>query len=881
MGLFSRFASGFRALVRKRHDELELDDELREYLNIATEQKIASGMTADAARRAARAEMGSVEAVKDSVRDVGWETRIETLLQDLRFALRSFLKTPRFTVPALLALALGIGATSAIFSVVHGVMLRPLPYREPERIVAVWETDRSGNRAVISTANFLVWRDRARSLDDLGMVEPRRVPMIIDGQADEVAGLAFSSHVFRALGVQPAMGRAYTAEEDLAGMDAVIVLSHEFWRARLGGRSDVLGMKLTMDGAPRTVIGVMPAGFTVAGQAASFLMPYGWRLEQVRSMRGRGVSHAIARLRDGVSLEQASTEMQTIAARLENEAPERNAGRSVTLVSLHEQMVEGVRPALVALGGAAALVLLVSCVNVANLLLARSATREREFGLRAALGARQGRLVRQMLTESLVLATAGGLAGMTVAAWFHRGLIALLADRMPIPRLDQVALDLPVLAFTLATTIATGVIFGLAPAFVSTSQANEAIREGGRHGGGRRRRRMLAALVVAEVALSLVLLAGAGLLMRSFLELQAVDPGFRPQGVLTAWMQLPRTRYDDPRADRFYEECLSRIAALPGVESAAAMSTLPLTDGGTYSGVERLDRPKPDGPGLGADVKPVTPGVFRTMGIPQVDGRDFDFRDTPDSAPVAIVSESIVRQRFAGDNPLGRRLRINVYHANGKMDMEWTIVGVVRDIKMSSLATDVRPAVYVPRSQLGVRTMTLVVRSRQDPASHANDVRAVVRSMDPEVPVARVRTLDDLVSSTIARPRAISVLVGIFAVGALLLAAVGVYGVMAYSVAQRTQEIGVRTALGATASEVFRLVLGQALRLVGAGVAIGLVAAGALAGFLERLLYETEPLDPWTLGATALVLLSVASLACYLPARRATRISPVQALRAE
>ena len=580
----------------------------------------------------------------------------------------------------------------------------------------------------------------------------------------------------------------------------------------------------------------MPPGFTVIGQKPSFLVPYGWRLEQVRSMQGRGRSYGIARLHDGVSLEQASDDMRTIAAQLEKEAPQRNAGRSVTLVSVHEQMIEEVRPALFALIGAVALVLVVACVNVANLLLARSAARARELGMRAALGAKRGRLVRQMITESLVLASAGGVAGLAVATLFHRALLALVADRISIPRLDQVALDWPVVAFTMVTTLATGVIFGLAPAFVSTSHANEALRDGGRHGGGRRLRRMLGALVVAEVALSLVLLTGAGLLMRSFLKLVSIDPGFRAEGVLTAWVQLPRTRYDDPKADSFYQESLSRISALPGVSSAAAISNLPLTDGGIYSGFLRVDRPIPGGPGSGADVKPVTPGLFKTIGIPHADGRDFAFSDTPDSVPVAIVSESIARLRFADDSPLGRRLRLNVYHANGRRDVEWTIVGVVGDIKMTSLGSDVRPAIYVPRSQLGVRTMTLVVRSRQDPMSHANDVRRIVQSIDPEVPLADVRTLDDVVSSTIARPRAISVLVGVFALAALALAAVGVYGVMAYSVAERTQEIGVRTALGATASSVFGLVLGQALRLIITGVALGLVAAGALAGLLERLL---------------------------------------------
>lgn len=878
--LLNRLVAGIRALVSRTRADRELDDELRHYLDMAIEQKMASGLSRTDATRAARIDMGSVEAVKDHVRDVSWETRIETSVQDLRFAVRSFWRSPRFTIPALLALALGVGAASAIFSVVHGVMLNPLPYHEPDRVVAVWETNVRGGRNVIAPANFLVWRERTRSLDHLGMVEPRRLAMTLNGPADEVEGLAFSSHVFHALGVQPALGRAYTAEEDLDGGDAVIVLSHEFWQGRLGGRSDVLGTAITTDGRRRTIIGVMPPDFTVVGVKAACLIPYGWNLEQVRSMRGRGNSYGVARLRDGVSLEQASGDMRAIAAQLEAEAPERNRGRSIVLVSVHEQMVEAVRPALLALAGAVTLVLLVACVNVANLLLARSAARAREVGMRAALGAGRGRLVRQMLTESLVLAVAGGIAGLGVAGLFQRGLLVLLGDRMPIPRVDQVALDLPVLAFTMATALATGILFGLAPAFVSTSHANEALRDGGRHGGGRRLRRMLGALVVAEVALSLVLLTGAGLLMRSFVKLQNVDPGFRAEGVLTASVRLPRTRYPDPRADAFYRESLSRIAALPGVESAAAVRPLPLGGPGTLSGFHRIGQPTPAvGQGMSADVRPVTPGFFGTVGIPHVDGRDVAFTDTPDSPPVAVVSESVVRRQFAGENPLGRRLSIFVYHANGRADMAWTIVGVVRDIRMSALDGDVRPAIYLPRSQLGVRDMTLVVRARQDPTSLATSLRTVVQAMDTDVTVANIRTLDDVVGGTIARPRVISTIVASFALIALVLAAVGVYGVMAYSVLERTQEIGVRMALGATTESVCRLVLGQALRLVFIGIAAGLVAAAVLTRPLDRLLYGIEPLDPWTFGVTALVLLFVATFASYIPARRGMRIAPVDALR--
>ncbi|HMF61781.1 MAG TPA: ADOP family duplicated permease, partial [Vicinamibacterales bacterium] len=597
-----------------------------------------------------------------------------------------------------------------------------------------------------------------------------------------------------------------------------------------------------------------------------------------RAVRGRGNSYAVARLGEGVSFERAYSEMRSIYAELEKEEPQRNARRTVMLLPLQEQMVGELRPALFALIGAVALVLLVACVNVANLLLARSAARERELSMRRALGARRGRLVRQMLTESLGLAAIGGIAGLAVAALCHRGLLALVGERIPIPRLDQVALDLPVVAFTMATALATGILFGLVPAFVSTSHTGEALREGGRHGGGRRLHRVLSALVVAEVALSLVLLAGAGLLMRSFVKLRGVDPGFRAEGVLTSAVSLPATRYDFPKAGGLFRESLSRIAALPGVQHAAGATCMPVPFPCIGTSFWRTDRARPaDGQLSSSQVRPITPGVFKTMGIPHVAGRDFSESDTVDSTPVAIVSEELVRQQFADGSPLGRRLRVNVDHANGRDDVEWTVVGVVGNIK-STLDGPVRQTIFIPTTQRPGRGMNFFVRTEQDPMLLATSVTGVLHSMEPEAPV-EVSTLNDVVGSTVARPRAMSVLVGVFALVALALAAVGVYGVMAYSVRERTQEIGVRMALGATAAAVFRLVLGQALRLAVIGVAAGLLAASLLTRLLGRLLYDVEPLDPWTFVVTAVVLLVVATVASYVPARRAMHMAPVDALR--
>ena len=807
---------------------------------------------------------------------------METLLQDLRFATRSFLRTPRFTIPAVLALALGIGATSAIFSVVRGVMLRPLPYRNPDRVVIVWENNikRSRARNVIGSANFVEWGARNRSFSHLGMAGPSRLNILLNGNPEEIVGMAASSEVFPALGVQPAQGRVFTGEEDLQGQDGVIILSHEFWQTKLAGRSDVIGSTLSVNTRQRNVIGVMPPGFTIVGQKADYFIPYGWTLDRLRASPGRGSSFAVARLRDGVSLAQATDDMTAIAAQLEREVPQRNAGWSVTLVPAHEQTVDQIRPALYVLSGAVLLVLLIACVNVANLLLARSTVRQRELGIRTALGAKRGRIVRQMLSESLLLSAAGGLAGLVLAIVFHRGLLALVADRIPVPRLDQVALDSTVVMFTMALALGTGLLFGLLPSLFASSLANDALREGGRHGASPGSRRLLSTLIVAEVALSLVLLTGAGLLIRSFMRLQNVNPGFRSGGVLTARVSVPGSRYnDDRRSSGFFTSVVERIAVLPGVRDAAAISFLPMSGPGIGTSFWRADLPQP-APGEAAttDVRPVTPNFFRTMGIPQMKGRDFTAADAVDSRRVAIVSETLANRHLGGRDPIGTRIQVNIGPPGGG---DWEIVGVVGDIKFGALDGETRAAVFVPHTQLAIGFMTFVVRTDQDPGSLANSVAGAVHSIDPELPVADVRTMSDVVDLTLARPRTVSVLLTTFALMALVLAGVGVYGVMAYSVSQRTREMGVRMALGATPQSIFRLVLTEALRIVAIGVAVGLVAAAGLTRLLDTMLYETEARDPWTFAATAIVLVIVATLASYVPARRGTRVAPVEALRAE
>lgn len=808
---------------------------------------------------------------------------MSTLFQDLRFALRSFVRAPRFSVPAILALALGIGATSATLSVVRGVMLEPLPYRDPDRIVTIWETNPGRNIQgnVIAHSNFVAWRERARSYENLGMVGgPIRINLMAGKNPEEVEGLVASSDVFAILGVQPALGRAYTSNEDTEGNDRVIVLSHEYWQTRLGGRPDVVGTTIIANGISRTVVGVMPQGFTLAGQKLSFLVPHGWVFEEMRTARGRGFSYGLARLRDGVTLEQASREMHDLMRERQKEAPQVNTGWSAVLVPVHEQMVTRIRPALVVLTGAVLLVLFIACVNVANLLLARSTVRQREMGIRAALGARRRRLLAQLLSESLLLGAAGGIAGAALAYALHRGLIALVADRIPVPRLDQVSLDLPMLALTMALSLATGVLFGFVPAIVTSGSVDETMREGGRHGGGMRARRMLAGLVVAEVALSLVLLGGAGLLIRSFIRLQAIDPGFNPAGVLTASVQTPTVRYAKPqqRAD-FYSNVLARIRALPGVEQAAAVTVLPMS-GRSFmrTGYWRTDRPQPaPGETSSTEVKPITPDFFTTMGIRMVAGRDFTSADRTDSPRVAIVSESAAQRIFPGEDPIGRHIDAFI----GPPGPPFEIVGVVKDIKTASLDVDSFPTLYIPHTQLSVGVMTFVVRTSVPPTSLVRGLATVVHELDPDLPLADVRTMTDVVGLTMAQPRVTMTLLTAFAVMALLLAGVGVYGVMAYSVGQRTQEIGVRLAMGATNGMVLRMVLRQAFTLAAIGVAVGLVAAGAATRILQTLLFNTEARDPSTFAIAAVVLMGVAMLASYVPARRGTRIALAEALHPE
>ena len=867
----------------RRRADADLAEEFASHIQLLVDDNIRRGMSPAEAHRQARIRFGNMKNMQERYHDQGGLPFLEVAYQDMRFALRSFLRSPRFTIPALVALTLGIGATSAIFSVVRGVVLEPLPYQDPERVVAVWEhrVDRNRPRNVIAPANYVAWRERQKSFEFLGMVQPATQTFMFDNQPHEIAGYRASADALFAFGTQPRLGRLFTADEDLPGTDNVIILSHEFWQSRLGGRADVFGSLLTVNGVQRGVVGVMAPRFTIEGQVTNYLIPYGLAVEAMRNAPGRGGSHGIARLKHGVTFEQAFDDMKTLMSQLATEAPQRNTNWSITLVPIHDQTVDQITPALSVLSGAVLLVLLVACVNVANLLLARSTVRQRELGLRTALGAGRGRLVRQMLTESTLLSLAGGVLGLMLAWVLHLGLLALIGDRIPVPRLDQVALDSTVIGFTLALSLLTGIVFGVIPALFATGNANETLREGGRHSSGPRARRVLGALVVAEVALSLVLLAGAGLLIRSFMALQSVPTGMQVDNLLTARVSVSGSRYADPKVGvAMFDAVLERIRSIPGVEQAAAVSFLPMTGLGIGTSFHRADRPTPPpGEQLSTAVKPITPNFFKTMGIPLVRGRDFSAADTWTSTPVAIVSESLVKQAYPNEDPIGQRLQVSIGGVARPDGAE--IVGVVSDIRMATLNEPPPNATYMPHTQLPIGVMTFVVRSGVDPSSLVPGMAAAVRASDPALPLADVRTMDEVVAATLARPRAVSSLLTVFAVIALILAGVGVYGVMAYSVSQRTQEIGVRIALGASSAAVFRMMIVDAFRLVAIGMVVGVVAAAWLSRFLTTMLFEIGRFDVVTFVATALVLGAVATLASYVPARRGMRIAPVEALRAE
>ncbi len=803
---------------------------------------------------------------------------------DIRFGLRMLVKQPAFTLVAVLTLALGIGANSAIFSVVNGVLLRPLPYGEPDRLVVVWETEGARDTGPASAANFLDWRDQNQVFDGLTAVFPQPVTLTGGDEPERLRGLQVTPNFFQLLGVNPVAGRSFSTDEDATGRRAV-VLSHEFWQRQFGARPDVIGDTLSLDGEVYSIVGVMPAGFQYATEQADVWVrpprdipvpPIDLGDEaDILQERGLHWLQVVARLAPGVTLDEAQAEMEVIASRLANTYPDDNTGRGINLVPMHEQLVGDVRPALVVLLGAVGFVLLIACANVANLLLSRASGREREVAIRATLGASRARLVRQFLAESLLLSLLGGALGLVLAFWGMDLILAMSPDVLP--RISVIELDVRVLAFTLGISILTGLIFGLLPAIQSTrADLQDSLKDGGRGSGGRERRRLRSFLVVTEVGLALVLLICAGLMMKSFFLLQDVDPGFNSDNVLTLRLWLPEAKYDEEsRVAGFYDQVLERVADLPGVASASAVLSVPLSGSSANFSFVIEGRPEPaPGEDYAAGFQSVSSGYFRTMGIPLLKGRDFSERDDAEAPKVLVINQALAGRYWSGEDPVGRRISLD--------EEEWIeIVGVAGNVLHNGLDREPRPEIYLPYQQSALRFMTLVVKSHSDPMSLVAAVRSQVLAVDPDLPVYKVMSLDEIVAESVARPRFNMFLLAIFSALALVLAAIGIYGLMSFSVSQRTHEIGIRLAMGARSGDVFKLVVGEGMALALAGLALGLAVAWAITRYLSSMLFGVTTTDPWTFAGVCLVLAAVALVAVTLPARRATRVDPLVALRYE
>ncbi len=802
------------------------------------------------------------------------------MLRDLQFALRLWRKTPSVFLLALVALGLGIGATTAVFSVVRAVLLKPLPYPAPDELVMVWEANipRSRDRNVVSPGNFIHWRERQRSFTDLGLysfvVQTNLTGL---GEAREITLQGVSPGTFTLLGVPARLGRTFIASEERPDA-TVVVVSDGFWRTALQGDSLAIGRMINVGGRDLTVVGVMPPDFAIRDAQVDVWTVIGLPPD-ARTPRGRG-THAIGRLTPGVSVAQAQADMTAIAAALTREYPAFNAGWTVHVVPLQEDMVGRTRTPLLVLFGAITLVLLIACANVANLLLAQASGRQRELAVRTALGGTRVRLVRQLLVESTTLALAGGLAG-TALAWIGiRLLRAFPLERLPVPRLADVTLDAPVAFFALGVALLTGVLFGAMPALTASAvNLHDTLKEGTRGAGVRRGARTRALLVTAEIALSVVLLTGAGLLIRSFIRVMQTPLGFDTTHLLTAQVNLPAGAYrEDHQRVAFFEGLLEDIRTLPGVTTAGAITFLPLTGTAAATSFRAVDKPTPaSGDAPVTDVQVIGGDYVAAMRIPLQRGRTFNSFDARPESRTLIVSEALARTMWPGEDPIGKQLSINW----GEWLAPDTVIGVVGDARHEGAPGKVRPMIYWPHARFANSRMVVVARTHGDPVQAAAALAARVRTRDRNLPLPKIETMEEVLAASVRERRLIMTLLGVFAVLALVLAAVGIYSVMAYTVGQRTHEIGVRLAIGASRGDVVRLVLRQTVMLTAAGLVIGVAAAAGLTRLMRTLLFEVEPGDPLTVTAGAFVLLAVSLAAGLVPGRRAARVDPIVALRYE
>jgi putative ABC transport system permease protein len=808
---------------------------------------------------------------------------MQILLQDLRYAFRLLAKSPGFTAIAILTLALGIGANTAIFSVVNGVLLRPLAFRDPSRLVIVAE---KSPFPTISTSyeNYVDWREQSRSFESMEATRGTNLTLTGAGEADRLTARMATAGLFPLLGVEASVGRTFLKEEDQAGGTPVALLSYGLWQRRFGGSRDIIGKPITLDAQPYTVVGVLPAGFQILQPAEVFVPFKPWAATLPADRNWHPGIIAVARLKPGVSREQARAEMVGITKRLEQQYPDYNTGTSADVVGLQEQMVQNVRPALILLLGAVSLVLLIACVNVANLLLARAASRGREVAIRTAMGAGRARVVRQLLTESVLLSLAGGLLGIFLA-WVSLGPL-LKISAGSVPQVIPIELDRSVLIFTFLVSLITGLVFGIVPALRTAGldlrgTLNESTR-GSTAGPGHHRLRGI--LVASEMALAVLLLVGSGLLLRSFSRLQDVPPGFQSDHLLVADIPLSQTTYAKPEQRyQFFDRLVERAKVLPGVRSAGAASFLPVSGGGSVIHFNITGHPpKTPHDYVAAGYRTVTPNYMETLGVPLLQGRLLTPADNERAPAVAVINASMARTYFPNENPLGKRIQLGATPDKDVPTME--IVGVVGDVR-PGLGVDPQTEMYLPYRQadlvLPVFQLSLVLRTAADPQLQTSALRSALVELDPNQPLVNVRTMEDNMAATVAQPRFRTWLIGIFAAVALVLAAVGVYGVMSYTVTQRTSEIGIRVTLGAQPEDVFKIVVGEGLRLALTGVGVGIVAALAMTRVLQSFLYGISAYDPPTFFAVTLLLTMVAVAASFFPARRATLVDPMVALRYE
>lgn len=818
---------------------------------------------------------------------------MQALMQDLRYGVRMLAKKPGFTFVAVITLALGIGASTAIFSVVNALLLRSLPYNNADRLVMIWDRDeklRFGlENLPVSAYHFLSWREMSQSFDEMSLLSSESLTLTGAGEPERISCTRVSGNFFRLMDIDPIAGRIINNDDDNPGAGKVVVVSYGLWQQRFGLDPELIGKSLRLDGNSYTVIGITPRGFQFPRQkempAHAFVasqtylwVPIALTDEQIER-RGDHSFSVIARMKSGITGAQAQAEMNSVAARLQEQDNETNDGFGVNVLSLNEQVVGDVRPALIVLLAAVGFLLLIACANVANLLLARSATRQREVAVRIALGASRWRIIRQLLVEAILLSLMGGVAGVLFNLWGTELLLNLAYNALP--RAGEIATDIRVLLFTIALSMATGILCGIVPAVqVSGAAIGEIIKDSARGMTGFGTRRTLGALVTLEFALSLVLLAGAGLMIKSFAYLLELNPGFDPHQVTTASIWLSGAKYSgEQRQAAFFKEAVERIASLPGVESVGATSGLPLSGAENAGSFTIEGKPLPRGTDSPVvDRRVVTPNYFPTMGIPVVRGRDFNEADNATAPGVLIVSESWAQRYLPDEEALGKRVKLGRADSN----RPWlTIVGVVGDVKHTSIDSEIRPHVYWPQAQRPTGLMTVAIKSSTDPATIISAVRNEVRAMDQDQPISDVKMMEQYVSDSLSRRRLNMTLLGIFAALALLLASIGIYGVMSYTVTQRTREIGIRIALGANRADVLRLVVGQGMIPAVIGIVLGLGASIALTRAISSLLYGVSATDPLIFTGVAVLLTLVALLASYIPARRAARVDPMVALRYE